>query len=659
MTGALIVIPCLDEEAHLPGLLDLLCADLGAGDLIVVADGGSRDRSRAIVMDRARTDARVRLMDNPDRIQSTGVNAAVRAFGEGRQFFVRIDAHCLYPPRYCSQLLAEIARTGSDSVVVAMRTEGRGCMQRAVAAAQNSRLGSGNAAHRVGAEPGYVDHGHHAAMRIESFLALGGYDEAFSHNEDAEFDHRLTRAGGRIWLCGVEPPIYLPRRSLGKLFKQYLSYGRGRASTVRKHDMRLKLRQVASILIAPSAAGLLTAPIVAAFSPALAALAALPGLAWTAAALGGGTMLAVQRRDTCVLCAGVAAMTMHLSWSLGFIARFATATAPVNGLRWQEPADLDTTVDICVCTFRRGSIADTLRSLAALRLPHGMTIRVIVADNDETDAARGHILALGARFGLDMLYVHAPARNISTARNAALDAAEAPWIAVLDDDEVASPEWLIALLDVQRTTRADVVLGPAIARYAPDVPRWMRDGDFHSAYPVVAGGAIRTGYTSNVLFARTAPALAGRRFDVALGRSGGEDTAFFHAAFNAGARIASAPAATVFEDVAGSRATLRWLMPAPLPRRAEPRPAPRDRGPQPRRAGQTDRDRRRQGVDLRCGRTRVMLVAPPLCVLVPPCGDARRRDLAPLRHAQAISLWRRRSRCLMSLLSLRPTAPRS
>ncbi|WP_371747251.1 glycosyltransferase [Acuticoccus sp. I52.16.1] len=560
MTGALIVIPCLDEAEHLPGLLDLVAADVGPDELIVVADGGSRDRSRAIVMERAASDPRIRLMKNPERIQSAGVNAAVRQFGEGREVFVRIDAHCLYPPTYCSQLLAEMARVGSDSVVVAMRTEGVACMQRAVAAAQNSRLGSGNSAHRVGAEPGHVDHGHHAAMRIDSFLALGGYDETFSHNEDAEFDYRLTHAGGRIWLAGVEPPVYLPRKTLGRLFKQYLSYGRGRASTVRKHDMRLKLRQVASILVAPSAAGLLVAPLIAPFSLLLAGLAAVPGLLWTAAALGGGTVLAVQRRDTCVLCAGLAAMTMHLSWSLGFIARFATAPAPVGRLRWQEPAELDTAVDICVCTFRRSSIADTLRSLAALRLPHGMTVRVIVADNDETDAARQSIIGLGDEFGLNTLYVHAPARNISTARNAALDAADAPWIAILDDDEVASPQWLISLLDVQRTTRADVVLGPAIARYAPDVPRWIRDGDFHSAHPVVAGGAIRTGYTSNVLFARTAPSLDGRRFDVALGRSGGEDTAFFHDAFNAGARIASAPAAAVFEDVTGPRATIRWLL---------------------------------------------------------------------------------------------------
>lgn len=560
MSGALIVIPCLDEEKHLPDLLALLRHDASADALIVVADGGSRDRSCDIVRQAAAEDGRIVLLHNPARIQSAGINLAVRRYGAGRSHMVRIDAHCLYPDDYCSALLADAERTGADSVVVAMRTVGAGCLQRAVAAAQNSRLGSGNSAHRVGGGAGYVDHGHHAVMRIDSFLALGGYDETFAHNEDAEYDYRLSHAGGRIWLSDAAVPIYFPRDTLGRLFRQYRGYGRGRASTVRKHAMRLKPRQLAPAMIAPVAAGLALSPALAALSPALGALAALPGLGWAAASLGGGAVLAVKSGDRCVLCAGVAAMVMHLAWSLGFLGRILSAPAQEAGLAFREPARRDTAVDVCVCTFRRGSIAATLRSLAALRLPPGVRLRVIVADNDETDAARDTILAVAGALGLDLVYLHAPARNISVARNAALERATAPWIAILDDDEVASADWLTLLFDTQRTTGADVVLGPVVARYAADVPRWIREGDFHSARPVVAGGMIRTGYTSNVLFSRTAPALAGRRFDPGLGRSGGEDTSFFHEAFVAGARIAAAPAAAVYEEVSAERASVAWLV---------------------------------------------------------------------------------------------------
>ncbi|TIT70853.1 MAG: succinoglycan biosynthesis protein exoa, partial [Mesorhizobium sp.] len=71
-------------------------------------------------------------------------------------------------------------------------------------------------------------------MRIAAFRAVGGYDESFSHNEDAEFDHRLRQAGYRIWMSGRTQMVYYPRSTLKGLFFQYLGYGRGRANNVLK-----------------------------------------------------------------------------------------------------------------------------------------------------------------------------------------------------------------------------------------------------------------------------------------------------------------------------------------------------------------------------------------------------------------------------------------
>ncbi|WP_108658702.1 glycosyltransferase family 2 protein [Acuticoccus kandeliae] len=219
-----------------------------------------------------------------------------------------------------------------------------------------------------------------------------------------------------------------------------------------------------------------------------------------------------------------------------------------------------TSVDVCVCTFRRASIRATLQSLAAQTLPEGVRLAVIVADNDETDAARAAIEAAGAEFGLALTYRHAPARNISIARNATLDAATAEFVAILDDDEIAAPDWIAALLARQAESGADVVLGPVVALYDAAAPAWMRDGDFHSAGPVHVNGTIRTGYTSNVLFRREAAPLAGARFRLDLGQTGGEDTEFFSRAFRAGARLVEAPGAIVREHVDARRQSLGWLM---------------------------------------------------------------------------------------------------
>ncbi|WP_445206937.1 glycosyltransferase family 2 protein [Aminobacter sp. Piv2-1] len=216
-------------------------------------------------------------------------------------------------------------------------------------------------------------------------------------------------------------------------------------------------------------------------------------------------------------------------------------------------------IDICVCTFRRPALAETLRSLAAMEMPAGYRIGVIVADNDDGPSARALVDELAAQLALPISYVHCPARNISIARNACLEASSADFVAFIDDDEKATSQWLARLAETAEATSADVVLGPVRARYSSTAPRWMRTGDFHSTYPVFVSGQIRTGYTCNVLLRTKAASIAGRRFSLARGQTGGEDTEFFDQVFEAGGAIAYAADAWVEEPVPATRATLGWL----------------------------------------------------------------------------------------------------
>ena len=215
------------------------------------------------------------------------------------------------------------------------------------------------------------------------------------------------------------------------------------------------------------------------------------------------------------------------------------------------------TVDVCICTYRRDSLTQTLASIAAQQLPGGVRLRVIVADNDETPLRAPRIAADADRLGLDLTYVHAPARNISVARNACLDAATADWIAFIDDDEVATPDWLATLLAARRGH--DIVFGVSQARYPdPATPAWVKDGDFHSNR-IAGNDAGWNGYTANVLIDRGFASAHGLRFALALGQTGGEDTMFFFDAHRAGARFGYCPAAIVHEDTPIARAGWRWL----------------------------------------------------------------------------------------------------
>lgn len=316
-SSAVVVIPCLNEEGHIQGVLDHFAAEPEhTVRKIVVADGGSTDRTIKIVEECSRRDRRIVLLNNVRRIQSSGINRAVEQYGDLAPFIIRVDAHSDYPTGFCGTLLAAQNMTGAESVVVSMTAKGVTCFQKAAAAAQNSRLGNGGSAHRSSAEGRFVDHGHHALMNVNAFRSVGGYDETFSHNEDAELDFRLTAAGYRIYLCPGADIGYYPRTNLAALFRQYRNFGKGRSMTILKHRMKPKLRQAIPVMIGPAVA-LSALGVVA---PVL----AIPAALWAAASLTYGILLGVRSKDGCACGSGIAAMAMHLGFSVGFISQFVT-----------------------------------------------------------------------------------------------------------------------------------------------------------------------------------------------------------------------------------------------------------------------------------------------------------------------------------------------
>src|SRR3954447_480560 len=240
-------------------------------------DGGSQDGTVALVEAfAARHPApeypSIRVLPNPGRIQSAAVNLAARLASPRATILVRADAHAHSPAGFIRRCAGDLLRTGATSVVVPMcnRSQPDHGLQRAIAAAQSSRLGNGGSAHRAKPRSGFVDHGHHAAFDRAFFLSVGGYDESFTHNEDAELDHRAQLAGRRGRMCADEPVTYFPRQRLGALARQYFRHGAGRARTLLKHRLRPRPRQMAPVVaLGLCLAGILLLP----FLPALSVLA--------------------------------------------------------------------------------------------------------------------------------------------------------------------------------------------------------------------------------------------------------------------------------------------------------------------------------------------------------------------------------------------------
>jgi succinoglycan biosynthesis protein ExoA len=312
-----VVIPALNEAAHIEGLLRQLLAE-APEDLaeIIVADGGSDDGTRDIVGRVASAEPRVKLLHNPARFQSAGVNLAAAGADRRSDILIRLDAHSGYPPGFVADLAKTLRRMEADSVVVRLRTQADGCFQKAVAAVSNSGWGTGGALHRVGGSSRWIDHGHHAAFTLASFTDNGGYDPSFRANEDAEYDVRLRRRQGRIWFAADLEVDYYPRRSARLLAKQYYNYGFGRARNFLKNRERLKLRHLA-------APALTMAMALAVLASPLAPATLLFLAAYFLGAFLVGLCFASSKRDACLLLAVVALPCMHLGWGSGFLSAMA------------------------------------------------------------------------------------------------------------------------------------------------------------------------------------------------------------------------------------------------------------------------------------------------------------------------------------------------
>jgi succinoglycan biosynthesis protein ExoA len=325
----LIVVPTLNEEVMIERVLTTLIDGQAPSSLrtFVVADGGSTDATREIVGRIAAQRGDVVLMHNPKRRQSAGINLALETHGNGAEVLIRCDAHAEYPAQFVDKLLSSLASSQAEAVVIPMDSAGDNCVQRAVAWVSDTPLGSGGSAHRGGRASGFVDHGHHAAFLVSSFRRAGGYDESFSHNEDAELDCRQRAYGSRIFLDADIRIGYAPRDTLSGLWRQYFNYGKGRSRTIRRHPGSVRARQFA---VPAHLAFCLLALVVSPWFPYL--------LAWPVLYLSilaaGSLQIAASRGSACGLLAGPAAFVMHTSWALGLFWGLLSVRQP----RWTPRA---------------------------------------------------------------------------------------------------------------------------------------------------------------------------------------------------------------------------------------------------------------------------------------------------------------------------------
>ncbi len=257
-----IAIPTYNEANYIENLiLGFLKTSYPNLIEIFVADGGSNDGTQEIVKKLSDKDPRVKLIHNPDKVQSAGLNLIL--FECTGDVFIRIDAHSDYASDYIEKCVEALQESNASNVGGAQRFVAQTSFQAGVALASKSFLGNGGAKYRNPNYTGYAETVYLGCFWKKSLQEVQGYDIEASPNEDYELNLRLGKVFDITQIINPDAELnerliaqkdqaiyidskirawYYPRKNWKSLFIQYFKYGRGRYLTITKHNIQSQIR---------------------------------------------------------------------------------------------------------------------------------------------------------------------------------------------------------------------------------------------------------------------------------------------------------------------------------------------------------------------------------------------------------------------------------
>ena len=223
-----LIIPCFNERRHIEVVLEnIIGQDYPAGRMEVwFVDGMSNDGTRDAILERISGMENMHLLDNPRRYVSQALNAGIRA--ASGEVIVIIGSHAVYPKNYTLTLVRNLIDLRADNVGAVMETlpVDSSRTAKAIAVAVSTPFGVGNSHFRLGSKNiRQVDTVPFGCYRREVFEKIGFFDEELIRNQDEEFNGRLIKAGGKIYLIPSIQIGYYTRDSVGGIIRMFYQYG--------------------------------------------------------------------------------------------------------------------------------------------------------------------------------------------------------------------------------------------------------------------------------------------------------------------------------------------------------------------------------------------------------------------------------------------------
>ena len=213
-----IVCPIYNEEKFIENCIgSVLKQDYPKSQLeVFFVDGMSKDRTREIVLKYTRQYDFIHLLDNPEKIVPPALNKGIQA-ARG-EVVIRIDGHCIYPQNYVSTLVDYLFRLKADNVGAMWNT--------LPAIGASHKFGIGDSLHKVGVkkvvETDTVPFG---CFKRDVFEKIGMFDNDLIRNQDDEFNARIIKSGGKIFLIPELVIDYYARDRVSKMAKMFYQYG--------------------------------------------------------------------------------------------------------------------------------------------------------------------------------------------------------------------------------------------------------------------------------------------------------------------------------------------------------------------------------------------------------------------------------------------------
>jgi len=311
-----VVICTRNEEQHIGRCLDSLLDGTYPSELIqvIVCDGRSTDRTRAIVDQYAQAHCCIELLDNPGLTAPVGFNLGINA--SRGDYIAILGAHATVAPNWVERSVQALqSHPDASGVGGHMSTRGKGRWGNAIAQALSSRFGVGNCSFRVGTGAGWVDTIVFGAYRRETFRRFGVFDEELPRNQDDEFNYRINAKGGRLWFDPGIQTVYFSRSSPARLYLQYAQYGFWKPMVLRKCPGVFSWRQLAPPLLVLA---VVISVLMGFIWPAAWLITALIALSYCAMSLAASVIVAGKRLSLVPLLLLLFPM-IHVSYGLHFV----------------------------------------------------------------------------------------------------------------------------------------------------------------------------------------------------------------------------------------------------------------------------------------------------------------------------------------------------